>query len=142
MGTRHAIQLPKWEGNVGYDVELVQLTVEPEGAFPLSADQASSGEDAYQPFASVEQVRNKLLELEGARSGPDASVDYLGRGLNHARFVVTREGIHVDNHLNATELVKVYTHLKQSYPALLIRDLQSGQLHNAASYAEWWTRPL
>jgi len=127
---------------VGYDVELIQIAVEPEQSFPISADEVRSRELRCEPFASIEQVRATLLQLQGTRSGPDGTVDYLGQGLNHARFRIQPDAIHVDNNLNAAELLKIYTHLVQTYPRLLIHDLQSGQIHNAASYADWWTRPL
>lgn len=127
---------------MGYDVELIQITTEPEATFPTVAEDIGREGAAREPFASVEDVRTALLRLDGTRPGPDDTVDYLGGGLNHARFHVRPEAIHVDNNLNAAELLKIYKHLLSNYPLLLIHDLQSGQLHDAASYADWWTRPL
>lgn len=127
---------------MGYDVELIQIAVGPEAAFPTAAEDIGRDGGAHEPFASVDEVRAALLRLDGTRPGPDKTIDYLGRGLNHARFHVWLEAIHVDNNLNAAELLKIYKYLLSRYPLLLIHDLQSGQLHNAASFADWWTRPL
>lgn len=127
---------------MGYDVELILVSVDPEQSFPVPADEARKYAAGRERFGAVEDVRALLLGLAGVRLGPEDALDYLGYGLNHARFHVRPDAIHVDNHLNATELLKVYKHLLSAYPGLLIHDLQSGQLHDAASYADWWTRPL
>jgi hypothetical protein len=95
-----------------------------------------------EPFEPREAVRTTLLELDGAREGPDDTIDYVGKGLNYARLCVRKKAIHVDNSLNASELLKIYGKLSERYPSLLILDLQSRQLHSAASYADWWSRPL
>jgi hypothetical protein len=127
---------------VGYDVELIQVAIGNECSFPITAEHFDRGEAGIEPFDSVEDICTSLLRLEGARPGPDETVDYLGQGLNHARFQVRPKAIHVENNLNAVELLKIYKHLLAICPRLLIHDLQSGQLHDAASFADWWTRPL
>ena len=127
---------------MGYDVEFVQVTVGPEAVFPLAPALASGLLANAERFEPEETVRTTLLELDGAREGPDDTVDYLGKGLNYARLCVRKKAIHVDNNLNASELLKIYGKLLDRYPSLLILDLQSGQLHSAASYADWWSRPL
>ena len=127
---------------MGYDVEFVQVTVTPEAAFPIAPALASGLLANAEAFEARKAVRTALLELDGAKEGPDDTVDYLGKGLNYARLCVRKKAIHVDNSLNASELLKIYRKLLERYPSLLILDLQSGQLHSAASYADWWSRPL
>jgi hypothetical protein len=123
-------------------MEFVQVTVAPEAAFPIAPALASGLLANAEAFEARKAVRTALLELDGAKEGPDDTVDYLGKGLNYARLCVTKKAIHVDNSLNASELLKIYRKLLEHYPSLLILDLQSGQLHSAASYADWWSRPL
>jgi len=48
----------------------------------------------------------------------------------------------VENNLNCPELLRVYEKLRARYPAMLILDVQSGQLHDVTSYKEWWSKPL
>jgi len=127
---------------VGYDVEFVQVTVGPEVAFPIAPAVASDLLAKAERFEPEQAVRARLLELDGAKEGLDDHIDYIGKGLNYARMCVRKKAIHIDNSLNAAELLKIYRRLLERYPSLLILDLQSGQLHNAASYADWWSRPL
>jgi len=127
---------------VGYNVEFLQVAVDPEASFPIAKEQVLGLLKKTKLFESTEAVRAALLELKGAKQGPDDTINYLGRGLNYAQLTVMEKTIHVDNSLNASELLKIYGHLLERYPSLLIHDLQSGQLHNAISYTEWWSRPL
>ena len=124
---------------MGYDVEFVQVTVESDEPFPRPA---RKGTVATAPFEDTAALRQALLGIEGARAGVEDTIDYLGQGLNYARFQVSQDAIRVDNNLNASELLKIYKALCELCPSLLILDLQSGQLHDAASYADWWSRPL
>ncbi len=94
------------------------------------------------PIERPEEVRTALLGLPGAKPGPAEAIDYLGQGLSYAKLYVRATAIHVDNNLNSKELLKIYSHLLGALPDLLILDLQNGRLHDAASYAEWWSRPL
>ncbi|HSW44571.1 MAG TPA: hypothetical protein VLM89_03265, partial [Phycisphaerae bacterium] len=87
-------------------------------------------------------VASVLRGMEGANDGPDGAIDYLGKGLSYARFSVRKDRVHVENNLNCAELLKVYDELSAVCPGLLILDLQNGQLHDAASYREWWAKPL
>lgn len=127
---------------MGYDVEFVQVTVGPETAFPIAPVRVTDLLQEAVPFQSQEAVCATLLKLDGTKAGPDDTIDYMGKGLNYASLSVRKKAIHVDNSLNASELLKIYGQLVECYPSLLILDLQSGQLHNATSYAEWWSRPL
>jgi len=127
---------------VGYDVELVQVSVGPKAAFPMAPASVSGLLEKAAPFEPQDEVRTALLDLDGAKKGPDDTIDYIGKGLNYARFSVKKKAIHIDGSLNASELLKIYKKLLERYPSLLILDVQSGQLHNAKSYTDWWSRPL
>ena len=127
---------------MGYDVQFVQVSAPPGASFPLSAEDAAPVLARLVPFDDVEVVRGALLAIDGSRPGPEGSVDYMGKGLNYARFFVHKTAIVVENNCNARELLAVLSQLTPKYPKLLIRDLQNGQLHDAASFAEWWAGPL
>lgn len=127
---------------MGYDVEFVQVAVATKTTFPIAMAAASDMLKHAKPFEPIAAVRKTLLSLQGAKEGPNDSIDYIGKGLNYARLSVKEKTIHVDNSLNALELLKVYKTLLEQHPSLLILDLQSGQLHNADSYTAWWSRPL
>ncbi len=127
---------------MGYDVEFVQVAVDKDASFPIDAQ--ATGALLRKPiaFKDAGAVSRMLLKLEGAKAGPGGTIDYLATGLSYARFTVEKDRVHVDNNLNCAELLKVYEKLRIELPALLIRDLQSGQLHDAASYRAWWSKPL
>ncbi|UCD29659.1 MAG: hypothetical protein JSV03_04035 [Planctomycetota bacterium] len=127
---------------MGYDVQFIQMTVPSDISFPINADNAEEFLSNPVPFDNPETVGKKLLEIEGARPGPEKTIDYLGKGMSYARLFIETETIHVENNCGAGDLLKIYNHLLKTYPALLIFDLQSKQLHNASSYEEWWTSPL
>jgi len=93
-------------------------------------------------FDDPAAVSSLILQLDGAKPALDDGIDYLGKGLSYARLFVRKDAIHVDNNLNGAELLKLYGKLNERYRQLLIFDLQSGQLHDATSYKEWWSRPL
>jgi hypothetical protein len=128
--------------DVGYDVEFVQIPVDSSTTFPVPADAARRLRKKAVLFDDPAAVSSLILQLEGAKPALDDGIDYLGRGLSYARLFVRKDGIHVDNNLNGAELLKLYGKLYERYRQLLIFDLQSGQLHDATSYKEWWSRPL
>ena len=70
------------------------------------------------------------------------AIDFLGRGIRYARFLVHPDAIHVENNCNARDLLMIYDHLLKHYPKLLILDLQSKDVHNGASFLQWWSKPL
>ena len=127
---------------MGYDVQFVQVEVPPRTSFPVEGKKAAKLLSGAVAFADLDAVRAALLEIEGCRPGPGGAVDYLGRGLSHARFFPKPKALQVENDCSAGELLKIFNHLAERYPTLLILDLQSRQLHSADSFAEWWARPL
>lgn len=127
---------------MGYDVELVQVPSPAGTRFPVPSDAAKRLLSKAVPFGDAAAVTRTLCGLEGAKPGLRGSVDYLGKGLSYARFTVGRDRVHVENNLNCAELLKVYGSLREIVPDLVILDLQSGQLHDAASFQEWWAKPL
>ena len=127
---------------MGYDVQFVQVATPAGTFFPLSEKDAATLLARAIPFDEPGAVRDALLAIEGSRPGPEGAVDYMGTGLNYARFFVDKTAIVVENNCNARELLAILGQLSRSYPTLLIRDLQNGQLHDAASFADWWAGPL
>ncbi len=127
---------------MGYDVEFVQVAVAKGTSFPVAADAAGKLLKKAVPFKDPAAVTKSLAGLEGAKPGPAGAVDYLAKGLSYARFTVLADRVHVENNLNCSELLRVYEKLQARYPTMLILDVQSGQLHDAASYKEWWSKPL
>ena len=127
---------------MGYDVQFIQVPVPSNVSFPVQAGAAAKLLAGARPFDDAEAVRTLLLGAEGCRRGPDDAIDYLGRGLSYARFSATTDAIHVENNCSPRELLKIYDRLVEVYPTLLILDLQSRQLHNPASFTEWWSKPL
>lgn len=127
---------------MGYDLEFVQVAVDKNASFPIDAE--ATGALLRKPIAFKDPavVSKALLRLEGAKPGPGGTIDYLATGLSYARFTVEKDRVHVDNNLNCAGLLKIYEKLRTELPSLLIRDLQSGQLHDAASYKAWWSKPL
>jgi len=127
---------------VGYDVELVQIGVPAGTKFPVEGATAKKLRAQAGTLADPKVVRVALLGVAGCRPGPSETIDFLGRGLNYARFAIRRDAIHVDNNCSAIELLKVYQPLTEVLANLLIFDLQSQQLHDAESFRQWWARPL
>jgi len=127
---------------VSYDVQLIQVTVPAKTSFPLDEGQSKTLLKSRLKFDKPAAVRELLLKIEGCRSGPDESVDFVGRALSYARFFVKDDMIHIENNCGPKELLKIHSQLVKKYPKLFIFDLQSGQLHNAASFEQWWSRPL
>jgi len=127
---------------VGYDLQFIQMPVPSDISFPIDVGDAEELLSNPTPFDNPDNTRTELLEIEGTRPGPDEAIDYLGQGMNYARLFVKNEAIYIENNCGAKDLLKIYHHLLKGYPALLILDLQSRQLHSALSYQEWWSRPL
>ena len=127
---------------MGYDVEFVQVAIEKGTSFPVAADIAKKLLIKTVPFKDPAAVTQLLSGLEGAKPGPAGAIDYLAKGLNYARFTVQADRMHVENNLNCMELLRVFEKLRPRYPALLILDVQSGQLHDVASFKAWWSKPL
>ena len=127
---------------MGYDVEFIRVSAPCEMTFSAGADESKALLSRAKPFEDAEGVRSQLLDIEGCRPGPDDSIDYVGSGLSYARLTVKATAIHVENNCGSRDLLKVFNALAKSFPALLIVDLQSGQLHDAASFEKWWNRPL
>lgn len=127
---------------MSYDVQLIQVPVPPKTSFPLDESGAKKLMKDRLKFDEPTVVRELLLKMDGCREGPDKSVDFVGRALSYARFVVKKDLIHVENNCGPKELLKIYGELLKQFPKLLILDLQSHQLHNAASFEQWWSRPL
>jgi hypothetical protein len=127
---------------MGYDVQFIQIPVPSDITFPINANDVEDLLSSPISFDNPKKTKKKLLELQGTRPGPEEAIDYIGNGMNYARLFLKNEAIHVENNCGAKELLKIYHHLLKVYPALLIYDLQSKQLHSAISYEEWWSRPL
>src|SRR5688572_6806433 len=120
----------------------MQIPVPADTSFPIDEARAQTLLKNRQKFNDLKAVRELLLKIEGCRWGPEESVDFLGRGLSYARLFVKDDMIHIENNCGAKELLKIYGELVKTFPDLLIFDLQSKQLHNAASFEQWWSRPL
>ncbi len=127
---------------MGYDIELVQMDAPPGTVFPVSGADANALVEKRKRFSDLGAIRASLLALQGCRSGPGQCVDFHGAGLNYARLFVRDDCIFVENSCGARELIKIYRHLAEILPNLLILDMQSRNLHNAESFEQWWSRPL
>ena len=127
---------------MGYDLELVQVPTPKGLKFPVDKATADTLIGNAQPFGRDPDLHGLLMNLDGTKEGPDGTVDYLGGGLSYARFTLKKKAIHVDNNASPKALLSMYETLRETYPSLLILDLQSGQLHNAESFLAWWSRPL
>lgn len=127
---------------MGYDVELVQIPGQPDTAFPVEPGKAGKLRGEAAPFADLGKARELLLGMTGCKPGPGESVDFLGKGLSYARLTVRKDAIHVENNASPRDLLTIHKELKNHWPDLRIYDLQSGQLHSAASFQAWWSRPL
>ena len=127
---------------MGYDVHFIQVPTPPGICFPVAADKTDKLLAGAVPFQDLGSLRASLLKIDGCRRGSGDAIDYLGKGLSYARLVVRKDAIHVENNCSAGELIKIYKHLVEAYPPLVILDLQSRQVHDADSLMAWWSRPL
>lgn len=127
---------------MGYDIEFIALdpsaTVKP----PVDPGSAASlvTKSARKLDAAV--VRETLLAVAGCKPGPDDSVDYLGAGLSYARLRLEPKAVHVENNCGAKDILKIQAALAAKIGPVFILDLQSGQLHDAESFSQWWAKPL
>lgn len=127
---------------VGYDIEFVLLKLTQETRFAVDAAQAAGLiAQAAQPFDAA-VVRNALLAVPGCKPGPQDSIDYLGSGMSYARLTVKPKSVHVENNCGLKDVIKLQSALTQALGAVFIHDLQSGQLHDADSFTQWWAKPL
>ena len=127
---------------MGYDVEFIQVPPQPGMSFPVAAAQAEAVVRLVTPIADPVAVRDAVLNVKGCKPSPGEAIDFIGRGLSYARFYILSDRIRVENNCSPSELIKVYNQLTELLPGLLIFDLQSRQLHDAASFAAWWAKPL
>lgn len=127
---------------MGYDLELVQVPVPAGASLPLEPAVADKLRAKAKPIGDADAIRAALLAVKGCRPGPEGAIDFLGAGLSYARFSFTKTAIHVENNCGPRDLLAIYEVLREICPQLLIRDLQSGQLHDAESFRQWWSRPL
>lgn len=127
---------------MGYDIELIPLKLPSETKFPVDAAAAARHVSASAVSLEPAATREILLGIAGCRPGPDDSVDYLGSGLSYARMRVKAKAIHVENNCGPKDVLKLREALEQKLGPVFILDLQSGQLHDAESYRQWWAKPL
>ncbi len=127
---------------MGYDVEFIQLPSADGLKFPVPDADAKKLLKKATSFKDTAKVRDLLLKLPGAKAGKGDAIDYVGQGLNYARFTVKKDRIHVENNCGPRELLKIHEHLIAQLQNLCILDVQSGQLHTAKSLQEWWAKPL
>ena len=127
---------------MGYDVEFIQIAAADGLPFPVPDAEAKKLLKKPAAFKDTAEVRELLLKLPGTKAGQGDAVDYVGQGLNYAKFTVKKDRIHVENNCGPKELLKIHGHLAAQLPNLFILDVQSGQLHTAKSLQEWWARPL
>ncbi len=127
---------------MGYNVEFIQVPLPPDLEPPIQAQTARSLMENALPFEDPHAVQKVLLNMEGCKPGPENSIDFLGRGLNYARLTIHEKTVHVENNCGAPELLKLFNHVADKYPSLMIYDLQNKQLHNANSFTQWWQKPL
>ncbi len=126
---------------MGYDVELITMKPPPGTSFPLDAQAAEKLVASVQPLDQA-VVRAVLLGIPGSKPGPQNAVDYLGSGLAYARLTVKDTLVHVENNCGPKDLLKIQAALAARLGPVFIRDLQSGQLHDADSFTRWWSKPL
>lgn len=127
---------------MGYDVEFIQVPQQAGMTFPIAPAQAEALVKLAELIADPVAVRDAVLNVRGCKPGPGEAIDFVGRGLSYARFLILKDRIRVENNCSAGELIKVHSQLTDLLPGLLIFDLQSRQLHDAASFAAWWAKPL
>ena len=127
---------------MGYNVEFIQVPQQPGASFPVGSARAEALVRLATPIADPVAVRDAVLNVKGCKPGPGEAIDFVGRGLSYARFYILKDRIRVENNCSPGELIKVHGQLADLLPGLLIFDLQSRQLHDAASFAAWWAKPL
>jgi hypothetical protein len=127
---------------VGYDIELISLKLPAGTKFPVEPAAAAKTVSMSAATLDAGAVRDALLAIPGCKPGPEDSVDYLGSGLSYARMRIKPQAVHIENNCGAKDLLKIQAGLEKAIGPVLIRDLQSGELHSADSFAQWWAKPL
>jgi hypothetical protein len=127
---------------MGYDIEFIVLKLPAGTRFPVDAAQAATLiAQAAQPLDAT-AVRTHLLTVPGCKAGLQDSVDYLGSGMSYARMTMKAKAIHVENNCGPKDVLKLQAALSKALGPVYILDLQSRQLHDADSFAQWWAKPL
>ncbi|HOA73797.1 MAG TPA: hypothetical protein PL151_08580 [Phycisphaerae bacterium] len=127
---------------MGYDIELIPMKLPPETKFPVEPAAAKQLIARSAGGIDPATARAALLKVPGCKPGPDDTIDYLGSGLSYARMRVEPKVIHVENNCGAKDLLKIQAGLAEALGPVFIHDLQSGQLHDPDSFAQWWAKPL
>lgn len=127
---------------MSYDVEFISIDLPDKMSFPIEADKAQKLVTKTTPLPPHEKVADRLMRLEGCKPGPGDSIDFMGKVLNYARLTIKGDRIHLENNCNPTELLKLYEAVREVCPHVVIRDLQTRQLHDPESWKAWWSRPL
>jgi hypothetical protein len=127
---------------VGYDIELISLELPAGTKLPVQAEAAARMVAKSAAALDAAAVREALLAIAGCKPGPDDSIDYLGSGLSYARLRIKAKAVHVENNCGAKDIARIQAGLAKAVGPVFIRDLQSGELHDADSFAQWWAKPL
>jgi hypothetical protein len=127
---------------VSYDVEFISIELPAKTSFPVDAEKAKALVKKTSALPPREKVAERLLKVAGCKPGPDDAIDYMGKVLNYARLTIKKDRIHLENNCNPAELLKLYQAAREVCPHVVIRDLQTQQLHDPASWKAWWSRPL
>lgn len=127
---------------MGYDIEMIPMRLPSETKFPVEPAAASKLIAQSAMAMDAKAVREALLKIPGCKPGPDDSVDYLGAGLSYARMHVKPKAVHIENNCGPKDLLKIQAGLAEVVGPMFILDLQSGQLHDSTSFAQWWAKPL
>lgn len=127
---------------MGYDIELISLKLPAGAKPPFEPATAASMVSKSAISLDAAAVHDALLAVPGCKPGPDNSVDYLGSGLSYARMRIKPKAIHIENNCGAKDILKIHVGLQARIGPVFILDLQSGQLHDAESFAQWWAKPL
>ncbi len=127
---------------MSYDVEFISIKLPAKTTFPVEAEQARKLIEKTEPLPEAKKVNACLLKVKGCKPGPDDSIDFMGNVLNFARLCVKEDRVFLENNCNPGELLKLYEAVREACPHIVIRDLQTEQLHDPDSWKAWWTRPL
>lgn len=127
---------------MGYDIELISLKLPADASLPVEPGMSATLVSKSAQALDATAVREALLAIPGCKPGPDDSIDYLGAGLSYARLRIKPKAVHVENNCGPKDVLKLHAGLQQRIGPVLILDLQSGQLHDPDSFAQWWAKPL
>jgi hypothetical protein len=127
---------------VGYDIEFIAMARPADAGMPIEPGAAAGLIARSAATLDADAVKTTLLATPGCKPGPEGSIDYLGSGLSYARLTVRARAVHVENNCGAKDILKLQAALEKTLGPVFILDLQSRQLHDGASFAQWWARPL